>query len=97
MIKHIVFFKLIDPQEENLYKCRDILLNMKGKVEQLQSIEIGFDYIRSKRSYDMALVTEFDTDHDLEDYQRHPVHITAQNHLSPFIEHSVTVDYKLET
>lgn len=43
MIKHIVFFKLADNSEESCKKVRDLLLSMKGTIEQIREIEIGID------------------------------------------------------
>lgn len=93
----MVFFKLIDPTRDNLEKSRDILLNMRGKIEQLREMEVGIDITRSKRSFDLMLFTKFESLGDLDDYIRHPIHITAQKHLSPLVELSNTVDYEYET
>ena len=58
MIRHIVLFKLKEPTEENLAKTKEILLSMSGKVPELRSIEVGVDFLRSERSYDVALSVE---------------------------------------
>ena len=74
MVTHIVFFKLANPTTENITSVRDKLLSMDGKIPQLRHLEAGMDVIRSERSYDVALVTKFDSLEDLQAYQVHPYH-----------------------
>ena len=74
MVTHIVFFKLADPTTANINTVRDKLLSMNGKILQLRHLETGIDVIRSERSYDVALVTKFDSLEDLQAYQVHPYH-----------------------
>ncbi len=91
MITHIVLFKLID--RHNAQKARDVLLGMKGRIPQLRHIEAGIDVLHSERSYDLALVTKFDSLEDLKAYQAHPVHIEVLKYMTSVRESSITVDY----
>jgi hypothetical protein len=74
MITHIVFFKLTEPANDSLATVRNKLLSMQGKIPQLRHLEVGADVIRSERSYDVALVTRFDSLDALQAYQVHPYH-----------------------
>lgn len=74
MVTHIVFFKLNNPTKDALDATKDKLLSMNGKIHQLRHIEAGIDVIRSERSYDVALITRFDSLEDLQTYQSHPYH-----------------------
>ncbi len=74
MITHIVFFKLADPTPENITAVRDKLLSMEGRIAELRHLEAGIDLARTERSYDVALVTKFDSLADLQAYQVHPYH-----------------------
>lgn len=47
MIKHIVLFKLKDASPEIVARTVEVLRGMQGKVEQLRSLEVGTDVIRS--------------------------------------------------
>lgn len=96
MITHIVFFKLKDPSKENIEKTRDILSAMDGKIPQLRHIEVGVDIVRSERSYDLALVTKFDSMEDLEAYQVHPVHQEVLQFIATVKESTIAVDYEGE-
>lgn len=92
MITHIVLFKLID--RNNAKKARDVLLGMKGRIPQLRHLEAGIDVLHSERSYDLALVTKFDSMEDLKAYQAHPVHVEVLKYMTSIRESSITVDYE---
>ncbi len=95
MITHIVFFKLTNPANETAAIVRDKLLSMEGKIPQLRHLEAGIDVIRSERSYDVALVTRFDTLDDLQAYQVHPYHAGEVVPLMKSVCSSVVaVDYE---
>lgn len=95
MITHIVFFKLADPTADNIRKTREVLLGMTGKIPQLRHLEVGVDVIRSERSYDLALVTRFDSLEDLQAYQVHPCHAgEVIPHMKAVSSSIVAVDYE---
>lgn len=94
MITHIVFFKLKDNSPEKVEVTAQVLRDMEGKIEQLRSIEVGVDIIHSARSYDIALITKFDSMADLDAYQVHPVHKLVIEHMNEVRESSVAVDFE---
>ncbi len=95
MITHIVLFKLSNPTPEAVATVRDKLLSMNGKVAQLRHLEAGIDLIRSERSYDVALLTRFDSLDDLQAYQVHPYHAGEVVPLMKSVCSSiVAVDYE---
>jgi hypothetical protein len=92
MITHIVFFKLKEPR--NAKEASDVLLGLKDRIPQLRHLEAGIDILHSDRSYDLALVTKFDSLEDMKAYQTHPVHEEVSNYMASVRESSVTVDYE---
>lgn len=92
MITHIALFKLID--RHNAQKAMEVLLGMKGKIPQLRHLEVGVDVLHSERSYDLALVTKFDSMEEMKTYQAHPVHVEVLKYMTSVRESSVTVDYE---
>jgi len=94
LITHIVFFKLKDNSPEKVEVTAQVLRNMEGKIEQLKYIEVGVDIVHSARSYDIALITKFDSMADLDAYQVHPVHQKVIEHMNEVRESSVAVDYE---
>jgi hypothetical protein len=96
MLTHIVVFKLSNPTNDNVAMVRDKLLSMTGKIPQLRYLEAGIDVIRSERSYDVALVTRFDSLEDLQAYQVHPYHAGEVVPLMKSICSAiVAVDYEI--
>lgn len=95
MVTHIVLFKLTEQIPEKSAAVRDKLLSMEGKIEELRHLEAGIDVIRSERSFDVALVTKFDSLADLQSYQVHPYHA---GEVVPFMKANcssiVAVDYE---
>jgi hypothetical protein len=95
MITHIVLFKLSEPTPENITATQNKLLGMDGKIELLRHLEVGVDVIRSERSYDIALITRFDSLKDLQAYQIHPHHAgEVVPHMKSVCSSIVAVDYE---
>ena len=70
MIRHIVLFKLVEfpSVEEKTAKLNEIksgLEALKDKIEQLKLIEVGIN-VNPNETFDLALVTEFDSLADLD-------------------------------
>lgn len=95
MITHIVLFKLTDATPETMAATRAKLLSMDGKIPQLRHLEAGVDLIRSERSYDVALITRFDSLADLQTYQGHPYHAgEVIPYMKSVCSSIVAVDYE---
>lgn len=97
MITHVVLFKLKDRSPGSVHKARDVLLGLRGKIPQLRYIEVGIDLLHSERSYDIALITKFDSMDDLQAYQVHPVHLEVAKYINSVKDSSIVVDYGSET
>ncbi|WP_032122558.1 Dabb family protein [Clostridium amazonitimonense] len=94
MFTHIVLFKLKDPTKENMERAKEILSSMDGKIPELKYLEVGVDIIRSDRSYDIALITRFDSREDMDRYQVSEYHVNhVIKNLRPMLEGSVALDY----
>ncbi|MCA9980940.1 MAG: Dabb family protein [Anaerolineales bacterium] len=90
MLTHLVFIKLKDATDKNKTAVVEKLLTMNGKIPELRALEAGADIIGSERSYDVALITRFDSLADMEAYQVHPYH---QTEILPYLR-SVMSDAK---
>ncbi|QGU96206.1 Dabb family protein [Clostridium bovifaecis] len=94
MFTHVVFFKLKEPTIENMRRAKSILEGMKGNIPQLKGIEVGTDVVRSQRSYDICLITRFDSQEEMDKYQVHPYHVNeVLKNLKPMLDGSAAVDY----
>jgi hypothetical protein len=94
MITHIVLFKLKDNSPEAVERTVQVLRDMEGKIDELRHLEVGTDILHSERSYDIGLVTKFDSMATLQAYQVHPVHKKVIEHVMTVREASVSVDYE---
>ncbi|MBC8609930.1 Stress responsive A/B Barrel Domain [uncultured Ruminococcus sp.] len=95
MIKHIVCFKLKDNSAAECEKAREVLMSMKGQVEQIRDIQVGIDFLHSERSYDLILEVLLDSREDMEAYQSHPYHVgVVKKHMHAVRSASVAVDYE---
>ena len=95
MIRHIVLFKLKDRSPESVERTASILRAMEGQIPELKSIEVGKDVMHSDRSYDIALVTTFDSLETLAAYNVHPEHQKVIAHMAEVRESSISLDYEV--
>lgn len=95
MITHIVLFKLKDRSPEAVKRTYDVLMNMEGKIPVLRHLEVGMDVLHLERSYDIALITKFDSLEDLKTYDTHPVHEEVKAHMKQVLDGtSICVDFQ---
>ncbi len=100
MVKHIVMWKLKDPAEgapkkQNAEKIKAALESLKTRIPQIRHIEVGINFIESDAAYDVALFAEFNSEKDLETYQKHPDHVMVADFAGKVRENRAVVDYKL--
>jgi diamine N-acetyltransferase len=93
-LTHVVLMQFQEPSPTVLRKAAEMLRGLKGKVPELRSIEVGQDVLHSGRSYDLALITRFDTLADMQHYQEHPEHVAVLQYLRSVLAASVAVDYE---
>lgn len=92
MFTHVVMFKLKNPKDSE--KAKEILLSMEGKIKELKYLEVGVDILHSNRSYDVILITRFDSREDMDKYQVSDYHVNyVLKNLKPMIEASIAGDY----
>lgn len=95
MLTHVVFFKLKDRSPESVQVTYEVLKNMEGKIPVLRYIEVGKDVLHLERSYDIALITKFDSVEDLQQYDNHPLHLEVKAHMKQVLDGtSVCVDFE---
>ena len=94
MIKHIVCFKLKDG--EDVHKAAEVLRSMKGNVPTIIDMEVGEDFLKSERSYDIILQVTLKDKQALNDYQNDPYHCSVvKTHMHAVRQSSVAVDYEI--
>ena len=95
MIRHIVMFKIKDEYKAEIPQLVKNFYGMKGRIEGMLELEAGADVLRSERSYDLALVTLFDSMESFRAYQTHPVHLPVRKRMHEVRSASVACDYEV--
>jgi hypothetical protein len=94
MLKHVVFFKFKHGiGEEDIVDLEKSLAALPPDIPEILSYEFGRDVVRSKRSYDLALVSAFKDLDAMQHYQKHPEHQIVLQKVNKFCESVLAVDY----
>lgn len=94
MVKHIVFFKLENPSEENKKSLQSKIIAMKGKIDYLIDIDSGVNFSPEERAYDVALLSDFSSKEDLKRYATDPIHLEVIAHAKSLNVVTKVVDYE---
>ncbi len=94
MIRHIVLFKIKDEYKSEIPQLVKNFYGMKGKIEGMVDLEAGQDFLQSERSYDLALLTVFDSRAAFEAYQTHPVYMPVKKRMHEVRSASVSCDFE---
>lgn len=94
MFTHIVLFKVKEPTQENLEFLKKTFLSMKDNIKELKELEVGVDVIRSDRSYDIGIITRFNSKEDYLAYDVDEYHVEkVKKVVGPYMECSKTLDF----
>lgn len=97
MINHIVLFKLkpYSPNEKSqvLAELKTSLLALKDKISVVKYLEVGENYELDSKSYDLALISHFETIQDLDVYRVHPEHMKVVKLVGEVTESRAAVDF----
>ncbi|MGQ7869382.1 Dabb family protein [Sunxiuqinia sp. sy24] len=98
MINHVVLFKLKGyPKAEKeavLLKIKAALEALKDKIEQVRHLEVGLNYELEAKSYDMCLISHFDSVADLDIYRVHPEHLKVVELITEATVERSAVDFE---
>ena len=99
MINHVVLFKLkeyssVEEKKEVLDQFEAKLLALKGLIAELKFIEVGKHYLIDSPSYDLSLITHFDSIEDLDVYRVHPEHLKVVDFVKEITVDRAAVDYE---
>ncbi len=92
MVTHIVLFRFQNQSDAEESKRR--LLSMAGRVAGLREIEVGLDFTKGARSFDLGLVTRHDDRAGLEAYRTDPVHQEVAAFISERNTEAAAVDFE---
>ena len=94
MIVHIVMFKFKEENKDsNLSEVTKKLNALVELVPTLNSMEVGIDFNKSQRAFDLSLYSTFNSKEDLEAYAMHPEHLKVVELIKSVTIESKVVDY----
>ena len=96
-VRHIVMFTLKAENSDKLSFVQDALMDLSGKIACLKRIETGINESSSPNAMDIVLVTDFDSQADLDTYRDHPEHTEALKAIKGFNSEIKVVDYTIDT
>ena len=95
MLKHVVFMKFKpevgDREIEDLEKSLGAL---PGSIDEIKGYEFGRDILKTKRSYDFALVSSFLDVESMKRYQVHPDHQVVLDKVIKMCDSILAVDFE---
>lgn len=98
MINHVVLFKLkdfpVEKKKEIIAELKSLLGGLKDKISELKYIEVGTNYELNAKSFDIALITHFDSLEDLDKYRVHPEHQKVVARVVETTAERAAVDYE---
>lgn len=98
MIRHTVLFKFkTDFPEVQRKAWIQGLDAMKGNIPGMASLTHGADVVGAERSFDYAIVADFQTIEDIAVYNSHPLHEPLKQYSFPNSEQILAVDFHLGT
>ena len=96
MVRHVVFFKFKAEASET--ERAEFVARVKALPERVEGIlkpEVGEDFLKSPRSYDVALVFGFEDRAALDHYLNHPNHAPVVELVRQLCDSAVKVDYEI--
>jgi len=99
MINHVVLFKLKKYNSESekqdvIGSIEDALLDLSDKISELKYIEVGVNYELASKSYDICLITHFETVDELDAYRVHPDHLKVGELIQQHVVERAAVDFE---
>lgn len=95
MIRHALLFKLkpgvTEPERD---RWMEEVRGLARAIPVVRALTIGTDLMHLPRSYDVALVVDFDSVEDLLAYERDPAHVRVAGVSRTVAEHTLSVDFE---
>jgi hypothetical protein len=91
MITHIVMMKLKDAADAPELARR--LRALPARISEIRSYQVGIDELDGPRSWDVVLVSEFDSFDTLNAYIKHPDHQDLVAFIDQVSETRAAVDF----
>jgi len=82
-------------KDQNALELKSVLEDLKNKISVIKQIEVGINFNKSSAAYDVVLYSEFDSEQDLQAYQKHPDHVKVVDFVNEIRDDRAVVDYEI--
>jgi hypothetical protein len=98
MFNHIVLFKLKEFQNDQMKseirdQIKNALVGLPAKITELKYLEVGTNFELTGGSFDISLITRFDSKEEFEVYRDHPEHLKVVTLVRNNTVDRAVVDY----
>jgi len=93
MVRHVVMWKLKNPEDAPALKARLEALN--GRIPGLIRLQAGVDFLHGPQSADLALIADLEDRAALDAYQAHPAHQAIVPLMREAATARMAVDFEL--
>jgi hypothetical protein len=92
-------FKFTDAKDDNekhlgIKRMLSSFGNLKSKIDVVKSYEIGINSKETDFSYDLVIVSEYNSWEDLDFYLKHPAHKKAISECKDIKKDKSVIDYE---
>ncbi|GHV17388.1 hypothetical protein FACS189493_4910 [Spirochaetia bacterium] len=95
MVTNNLLFRLKERTTSEIEKAKNALLSMDGKIPVLLRIQVQVDMRGpDKSSYDIMLITQYNSLEDLDTYLKHPVHVEVAKYIQEAMDTGASLCYE---
>lgn len=94
MIVNTLLLKFKEGDIKVIKKAKEKLLGMKGRIDVLRDIQVMENIRPGGFSYDLMLVTKFDSMEDFDRYLEDPIHVEVADYVTNNIVSGASVCYE---
>jgi hypothetical protein len=97
VIRHVVMLKFKpDFDQSSREDWAERARKLPQQIAEIRSFTLGFDVMGIERSWDAAIVADFDSINDVQAYAVHPAHLPVAAISVPNCEQMISVDFVLD-
>lgn len=93
MIRHVVLWRLKSTDDHTFETIHAALAAQHGKIPGLLRVEVGRNFVASRRAVDFCLICDFESAEALAAYHRHPAHLETRRIVDPLVAEHWIADY----
>ena len=94
MVVNEIMLKLKEKTDENITELQNILLGMKGNIEQLHDIKVNVNICTGAAAFDVLMITKYDSMQKFNEYITHPYHMEVGKYVLGVCEQTASVCYE---